>query len=346
MSVIIEKKKGMALGTPVLMFDGSIKKVEDIVVGDLLMGPDSKERTVASLDRGGEKRYLVKQTYGFSYTVGAGHSLCFVVPDDDPDQRITLPDQRVLRQGDFLELTVEEYRKLPSELRKAISGYSAAVSFPENADKIDYYKLGSYAAEIQDVVATRSYTAEKLKEIHRSGYIAPVEAYKTFEKKLAPEDFKTINETYRLPQKYLVSSEENRMCLLVGYIDSIAKTSYCERSHVLSLYFKITTAPYHDLGAMDQMAFVAQSLGFKTQRSEAKDGGEHTLKIFGELTKIAELSYYQDIMLEELEVEDTPEVTLRSHLVVKPVGIGECFGFTLQEDDNRFLLGDCTVTAI
>ena len=38
--------KCLGKGTPVLMYDGSIKLVEDVIVGDLLMGPDSQPRRV------------------------------------------------------------------------------------------------------------------------------------------------------------------------------------------------------------------------------------------------------------------------------------------------------------
>jgi hypothetical protein len=38
-------------GTSVIMFDGTIKKVEDIVVGDFLMGEDSTSRKVISLTK-------------------------------------------------------------------------------------------------------------------------------------------------------------------------------------------------------------------------------------------------------------------------------------------------------
>jgi len=47
---IIENQGATCLGegTPVVMHNGSIKKVEDVVCGDLLMGPDSKPRRVIS----------------------------------------------------------------------------------------------------------------------------------------------------------------------------------------------------------------------------------------------------------------------------------------------------------
>ena len=41
-----------AAGTSILLYSGRVKSVEDIVVGDRLMGPDSKPRTVSSLHRG------------------------------------------------------------------------------------------------------------------------------------------------------------------------------------------------------------------------------------------------------------------------------------------------------
>ena len=44
--------KCLGRGTPVMKYDGSIVPVEDIKVGDLLMGPDSQPRTVLSLSRG------------------------------------------------------------------------------------------------------------------------------------------------------------------------------------------------------------------------------------------------------------------------------------------------------
>ena len=48
---------GKCLGkdTPVMMFNGTTKKVQDVVVGDLLMGDDSKPRKVLSLAKEEEK---------------------------------------------------------------------------------------------------------------------------------------------------------------------------------------------------------------------------------------------------------------------------------------------------
>ena len=65
-----------AKGTPIIMSDGNIKLIEDIQVGDLLMGDDSQPRSVLSLARGRDKMYNVVPIKGEKYTVNQEHILC------------------------------------------------------------------------------------------------------------------------------------------------------------------------------------------------------------------------------------------------------------------------------
>lgn len=64
-----------APGTLVRMFDGSTKKVEDVRVGDLLMGPDSKSRKVLELCCGRQEMYKITPTKGSAFVVNADHIL-------------------------------------------------------------------------------------------------------------------------------------------------------------------------------------------------------------------------------------------------------------------------------
>jgi len=64
------------INTPIMMHNGSIKMVQDIQVGDFLMGDDSKPRTVLSLARGVDKMYEVCPVKGDKYTVNQEHILC------------------------------------------------------------------------------------------------------------------------------------------------------------------------------------------------------------------------------------------------------------------------------
>jgi hypothetical protein len=63
-------------GTPIIMANGEIKLIENIQVGDLLMGDDSTPRTVMSLARGRDKMYDIIPVKGDKYTVNQEHILC------------------------------------------------------------------------------------------------------------------------------------------------------------------------------------------------------------------------------------------------------------------------------
>ena len=63
-------------GTPILMYDGTIKNVEDIAIGDKIMGEDSTERNVLELGRGKDLMYEIKNIKEESYTVNSEHILC------------------------------------------------------------------------------------------------------------------------------------------------------------------------------------------------------------------------------------------------------------------------------
>jgi hypothetical protein len=65
--------------TPILMHDGTIKKVQDIETGEYLMGDDSNPRKVSSLARGTDMMYDIIPVKGESYIVNKEHILCLKV---------------------------------------------------------------------------------------------------------------------------------------------------------------------------------------------------------------------------------------------------------------------------
>lgn len=64
-----------AKGHKVLMYDGSIKNVEDIEVGDLVMGDDGTMRIVLELKRGQEEMYEFTFSSGDKHIYNASHKL-------------------------------------------------------------------------------------------------------------------------------------------------------------------------------------------------------------------------------------------------------------------------------
>ena len=67
--------KCLGIDTPIIMYDGSIKMVQDIVVGDVIMGDDSTPRNILSLARGREQMYKVIPDKGEPYIVNESHIL-------------------------------------------------------------------------------------------------------------------------------------------------------------------------------------------------------------------------------------------------------------------------------
>lgn len=67
--------KCFAPGTRVMMYDGSVKNIEDIKEREQVMGPDGKPRLVIGLTHGFDNMYTVHQNKGMDYTVNSVHIL-------------------------------------------------------------------------------------------------------------------------------------------------------------------------------------------------------------------------------------------------------------------------------
>jgi P4 family phage/plasmid primase-like protien len=84
-----------ALDTDILMYDGSIKKVQDIIVGDKIMGDDSSPRNVLELKRGFSDMYEFSTIKGEKFTVNGDHVLCL----------------KEINKNNIIEIKVNEYLK-------------------------------------------------------------------------------------------------------------------------------------------------------------------------------------------------------------------------------------------
>lgn len=139
--------KCFGAGTKVLMHDASVKKIEDVRVGDRVMGEDGTPRTVMTLARGHERLYRI-EPIGVEVTLQ--HVLCLrFMPHASPtsnnaivfaykDQiyRTTrLPTQTVCNgMYDTVEMTVEEYLSLTPGFRKYWRMYR--VGLPDGVENL------------------------------------------------------------------------------------------------------------------------------------------------------------------------------------------------------------------
>lgn len=137
--------KCLAYNTPILMYDGSTRKVQDVRVGELLMGDDGNSREVLALGRGKDTMYRVThETSRKSYTVNSEHILSLVDYN-----------------GDIVDIPIKEYL----ESGKKYMGYSTPIPFKETERSEIYSKY--YAYELGKVFykdGAFSYIEDKIKK--------------------------------------------------------------------------------------------------------------------------------------------------------------------------------------
>ena len=129
-SIIGKRNSGKCLykGTKIIMYDGSIKCVEDINQGDQLMGPDSKCKNVLSTTTGRDKLYKIEQQNGKDYIVNSKHILTLINEN-----------------GNLVDKSILELLRT-NEKNQTIGGYlgvkSKEINFRSCYCKIDPYKYG------------------------------------------------------------------------------------------------------------------------------------------------------------------------------------------------------------
>jgi hypothetical protein len=81
-------------GQGILMVEGSMKPVEQVVEGDLLMGPGSRPRKVLSLIRGQAEMYEVRPVKGKPWVVNKEHILSLIHPNRTSAEKAMYPYQK------------------------------------------------------------------------------------------------------------------------------------------------------------------------------------------------------------------------------------------------------------
>ena len=106
------------IDTPIMMFDGSIKKAQDIKLGDLLMGDDNTERTVNNLFFGNDHLYQIIQSDGIEYVVNSKHTLLLKYENIETDE-----DESLNSKYEETEILVDDYIKLDKMSKTNLFGF-------------------------------------------------------------------------------------------------------------------------------------------------------------------------------------------------------------------------------
>lgn len=174
--------KCMKIDTPIIMYDGTIKKIQDINVGELVMGDDSSPRKVLNTTTGRDVMYEIKNVKGETYVVNSHHilslkysnkkNICDRKQKNDYSVRwfnnktIKVEskcfsyknknkEEVFLRAKQFLESIIEDrYVDIPIKnyialkgIKRYLNGYSTGIDFKEKKLDFDPYIIGIWLGD-------------------------------------------------------------------------------------------------------------------------------------------------------------------------------------------------------
>ncbi len=344
-----------ARGTPILMHNGTIKKVEDIVVGDLLMGPDSMPRAVTSLARGREEMMRITPTKGDSFVCNRSHILSLkLTPSKD---KVPL----------YWELSIDEFLKKSPTFKHRAKLWRTGVDFPSRASqhRISPYQLGIWLGDgeagqavvhcpDEEVLSAWEDIAranpDRLRTVrsHRKDRADAVGCpYSRLSRIKGTEQRNLVKEILDelgvfgsgvkrfIPEMYKCADRSERLELLAGLIDT--------DGYLGNGYYEFTTM-YDEL--RDDTLYLARSLGFaaysSTSYKRCQTGGGgwyHRLRISGNVDEIpVRIPRKKAAPRRQIKRVDVTGFSVES------LGEGDYYGFTLGGTDGLYLLGDFTVT--
>ena len=349
--------KCLKRGTKVLMFDGRIKNVEDIIIGDKIMGDDGKPRTILSLANGREMMYDVIPVKGDKYTVNESHILSLKITKIGKN-RLTIGSEKY-HSGDIVDISILDYLKTSKTAKHVLKGFKVAVDFesnnelpinsrllgmwladgtatiPEftiNNNDIEFISFIEEQAELLGVRCVVRDNSENSKTYRYSSKLKGKAVNNNFLNLLRDNN---LFDNKHIPHQYKTASRQDRLELLAGILDGDGSlTNNC---------FELTLV---NETLMDDVIFIARSLGFACYKKPVKKGiksigfiGNYfRINISGDIDKIPTL-----LPRKQATKRLQKKNVLVTGIKVKPVGIGEYFGFEI-DGNRRFLLADFTVT--
>lgn len=338
-----------AAGTQILLYDGTLRPVEKISVGDVVMGWDSTPRHVLGTSRGTEEMVRICPVKGDPFEVNLSHVLTLVQTNTHPSRK------EFLTNGTVIDVKVSEWLRWTTAKKNLFKLFRAPVDcWPEREFRIDPYHLGVLLGDgcmtikcHLSISKPGEVMAGVVKELADSfgcvvstrGSDSNPSHYLTNNAELWGELQSlglagTDSGTKFVPQSYKVGSRRQRLLLLAGLMDTDGHLSsgsfdYCSKSEQLAR----------------DVAFVARSVGLAAYVNPVKRGCQNGF--VGDYFRVCISGDVSQIPCRQPNRIAAPrrqiKSTLRTGFSVVRLPPGEFFGFSLT-GDGRFLMGDFTVT--
>ena len=343
-------------GSEVLMYDGTIKKVEDIVVEDLLMGDDNTPRKVLSLTSGKEEMFEIVPRRGESKVVTGDHKLSLVRREIKRKERNDAYGYVDKNAGNVVDISVEDYQKQSDYFKRYHMLFRVPIDWPEKEVPVDPYFLGLWLGDGHSHRPTITTMDDEIVDYlydfaDKNGMYITIksknEENKAKEYSLCDpchreNQLMDIMREYDLvknkhvPQVYKANSREVRLRLLAGLMDS---DGYRNRN---SIQFTLKSKKLSD-----DIAFLARSLGLHADTTKCNKGIKST-GFIGEYYRTGisgDCSVVPSILARKCCSirSDWKDVLVTNIKEIKSVGEREYYGFNI-DGNGRYVTGDFTVT--
>ena len=324
--------KCLAYGTSLIMFDGTIKEVQNLVQGDMLMGDDSTPRNVLSICQGTDMMYKITPfDNGDSYTVNEQHILSLQNKDND-----------------VIDIPIIDYLNKSEKWKLEWKGYRAEINFGNNESLKYSYLIGLWIVCGYSWLKMKGhgYSYDKARIEHENSAFMEIVKNDALTIGIEIEDAKSkynyniLNDSfidylkyssiyYKLTEKalslYKNLAKNDRLKILAGIIDGIG--------HLDNTIYKIKSIC--DI-SRDFILYIARSCGFLSYYLVNEDiicivGNLHIIPVLKEENKVIKL--YNNL----------EKNYLQTNISVTKLNYGKYYGFEL-DGNHRFLLGDFTVT--
>lgn len=346
-----------AIGSKVLTADGNVVAVENVHVGDRLLGMDGTPRRVIAVHHGEKPCYEITPTKGNPFVVTEDHVLSLV---KTTIRRDGFPSQA---GGGIVDVSVKDYICKSRTFKHRHKLFrSSMLDFPveEASLPIPPYIVGVLLGDggLRHAINVTTAEPEVLGELRSYaaslGYALRAEPaglantwiFQTGEggrkgsrlrRMLAQTGLLGCGSGEKhIPRQYLTASAFHRLELLAGLVDTDGSKS----SNGSCDY--VTKSPR----LADGICFLCRSLGLaayshpceKTIKSIGFRGTYYRVSISGDLSVIP-----TRVPRRKFGARLQKKSVLRTGFSARPVGAREYFGFTV-DGDNRYLLDDFTVT--
>jgi hypothetical protein len=332
--------KSLCKGNQILTYDCGYKNVEDIKVGDLLIGPDSTPRKVLALGKGKEQSYKITLKNKDSFSCNKSHKIPFIVSNR----------YKNYRKGDQVIMTIQDYLKLPEYAQKnCFKIQKTTLNFEKQEIPIHPYLYGLWLGDghKNGIYFTINNKDKRIVEFlykwaNKNNFEVRVEPQKggnstRYDLSHGPKNSKSYMELdfikknhingKRIDKRYLFNSKWNRLKLLAGLLDT--------DGYLSSKCFEIATKW---IGLRDDILFLCRSLGFSVS---------HRIKY------VNDIPYYVIIISGNTHLipcktrkKSDKRLKNKNPLVygfdIEDIGEQEYYGFVL-DGDHLYLQDDFTV---